>query len=358
MRAIARAPVRVDPAGGGTDAPPFCVDHGGKVVNFGVNRHVFARVQRLGSGDEVLIYSQDLQAGVRARNSESLPEGGRLELLQGFVKKLLPPGVSLLLVTSSEVPPGSGLGGSGAVGVAVVAALDRLLGVQRSKDDTAAIANEVERRDLGYPGGSQDSYGAARGGLNLLEYHKGGGMTPRDIEATEETVRRLEADSLLVFTGAAHVSGSIHDDIRRSYHEDDSKTLEAMFSLRAEAGRMTRALESGDLESYAHALSASCRSLYDLHERCDSADHRRVFEELDGLALAGKTCGAGGGGFLFLYVKPGCRQECLGRVANLGAQAWPFEFDFDGVKSSEESAWSKAEVEEYRRLIHRSEAQG
>ena len=358
MRAFARAPVRVDPAGGGTDAPPFCVDHGGKVVNFGVRRHVFARAQRLGPGDGVLIYSQDLEAGVRARDSGSLPEGGRLELLQGFVKKLLPPGESLLLVTSSEVPPGSGLGGSGAVGVAVVAALDRLLGVQRSTDDTAAVANEVERMDLGYPGGSQDSYAAARGGLNLLEYHPGGGMTPRAIEVSRETARRLEEDSLLVFTGAAHVSGSIHDDIRRSYHEDGSKTLEAMFALRAEAERMTRALESGDLEGYAEALSASCRSLYDLHESCDSAAHRRVFEELEGLVRAGKTCGAGGGGFLFLYAKPGCREECLARVAELGTQAWPFEFDLDGVKSAEEGAWSEAEIEEYRRLIEGGEAQG
>ena len=121
---------------------------------------------------------------------------------------------------------------------------------------------------------------------------------------------------------------------------------------------MTRALEAGDLEGYARALSASCRSLYDLHESCDSTEHRRVFKELGELALAGKTCGAGGGGFLLLYARPGCRQECLARVAALGAEAWPFEFDFDGVKSSEEGAWSEAEVEEYHRLIEGGEAQG
>ena len=358
MRALARAPVRVDPAGGGTDAPPFCVDHGGKVVNFGVKRHVFARAQALGPGREVLIYSKDLQAGVRAQGSESLPGGGRLELLQGFVKKLVPPGQSLLLVTNSEVPPGSGLGGSGAVGVAVVAALDRLLGVERSRDDTAAVANEVERMDLGYPGGSQDSYGAARGGLNLLEYHQGGGMTPRPIAATEETIRRLQENSLLVFTGAAHVSGSIHDDIRRSYHEEGSKTLQAMFSLRDAATAMSEALEAGNLELYAETLGASCRSLYDLHESCDSAEHRRIFDELEDLALAGKTCGAGGGGFLLLYARPGCRQECLARVEKLGVGAWPFEFDLDGVQSEEEPPWSEAEVEEFRRLVDSSGPQG
>ena len=358
MRAFARAPVRVDPAGGGTDAPPFCVDHGGKVVNFGVNRHVFARAQALGPGGEVLIYSKDLQAGVRAPSSEALPGDGRLELLQGFVKKLVPAGQSLLLVTSSEVPPGSGLGGSGAVGVAVVAALDRLLGVERSRDDTAAVANEVERVDLGYPGGSQDSYGAARGGLNLLEYHQGGGMTPRPIAASEETIRRLEEDSLLVFTGAAHISGSIHDDIRRSYHEEGSKTLQAMFTLRDAAAGMTEALESGDLQGYAEALSISCRSLYDLHESCDSAEHRRVFEALGELALAGKTCGAGGGGFLLICAKPGSRQECLARVEKLGARAWPFEFDLDGVQSEEEAPWGEAEVEEFRHLADSSAPQG
>ena len=358
MRAFARAPVRVDPAGGGTDAPPFCVDHGGKVVNFGVKRHVFARAQSLGPGGEVLIYSKDLEAGIRAQSSESLPGNGRLELLQGFVKKLVPPGQSLLLVTSSEVPPGSGLGGSGAVGVAVVAALDRLLGIQRSRDDTAAVANEVERIDLGYPGGSQDSYGAARGGLNLLEYHQGGGMTPRSLAVTEETVRRLEESSLLVFTGAAHVSGSIHDDIRRSYHEEGSKTLQAMFALRDAAAGMTEALESGDLQGYADALSVSCRSLYNLHESCDSAEHRRVFEALDELALAGKTCGAGGGGFLLICAKPGRRQECLARVEKLGARAWPFEFDFDGVHSEEEAPWGEAEVDEFRHLIESGAPQG
>ena len=351
MRAFARAPVRVDPAGGGTDAPPFCVDHGGKVVNFGVRRHVLARAQRLGPGEEILIYSEDLGCGVQADGIPGLPTGGRLELLQGFVKKMLPPGESVLLVTGSEVPPGSGLGGSGALGVSVVAALDRLFGVSRTKDDIAAAANEVERQDLGYPGGSQDSYGAARGGLNLLEYHQGGGMTPRAIKVSGETIRELEDSSLLVFTGAAHVSGSIHDDIRRSYHEPGSKTLEAMFELRGEADRMALALEAGDLEGYARALGGSCRSLYNLHESCDSAEHRGVFEKLGELILAGKTCGAGGGGFLLLCAKPGRREECAAAVAELGAESWPFEFDLDGVRVTEEAAWTEEEVESYRGRI-------
>ena len=182
-------------------------------------------------------------------------------------------------------------------------------------------------------------------------------MTPRTIEATEEMIHELEESSLLVFTGAAHVSGSIHDDIRRSYHEPGSKTLEAMFELRDEAGRMVRALEAGDLEGYARALGGSCRSLYNLHESCDSAEHRVVFEKLGELILAGKTCGAGGGGFLLLCAKPGRREECAAVVAELGAESWPFEFDFDGVGVTEETAWAEEEIAGYRGLIT-GESQG
>ena len=169
-------------------------------------------------------------------------------------------------------------------------------------------------------------------------------MTPRSIEVTEELIREIEESSLLVFTGAAHVSGSIHDDIRSSYHEPSSKTLEAMFELRGEAERMAQALEAGDLEGYARALGGSCRGLYNLHESCDSAEHRAVFDRLEELILAGKTCGAGGGGFLLLCGKPGRREECAAAVAELGAESWPFEFDFEGVSVTEETAWTEEEV--------------
>src|SRR5262249_12326974 len=159
-----RAPVRVDPAGGGTDAPPFSIEHGGMVVNFAVERHVFAVVDRLPAGRGVAIYSEDLGQGVAAPSPAAL-EGKKLEFLQSFVRRLVPEGESVLLVTESDVPAGAGLGGSGALGVAVTAAIDRAFGRSRSPEETARLANEVERKDLGYPGGDQDSFGAALGGI-------------------------------------------------------------------------------------------------------------------------------------------------------------------------------------------------
>jgi D-glycero-alpha-D-manno-heptose-7-phosphate kinase len=354
MLFCAKAPVRVDPAGGGTDAPPFCLQHGGAVVNFAVGRHVFATAQRLDPGAGIILRATDLGVGVVARDVSKLPPDEHLEFLKAFVKRLVPPADSLLLLTESDVPPGSGLGGSGALGVAIVAAIDRAYGRTRSVIETAAIANEIERRDLGYPGGDQDSFGPALGGVNHLEYHVGGGMTPHALSLSDKTRLALEHHSLLIYSGAAHVSASIHEDILRSYAMENSPTLQALKMLHQLAESMAVALEKGDLPAYASALNESCQQLYNLHESCDCDEHRRYLSELDDCILAGKTCGAGGGGFLLVFVKPGRRQECIRRAQAMGALVWPVTIDMTGLTTWQEQPLGSEDVQRIRRLAEHS----
>ena len=350
-RACARAPVRADPAGGGTDAPPFSVDYGGWVLNFAIKRHAYAAVDRLASGQGIILYSTDLRRGVVAESVGALPSGPELEFVKGFVHRLVPEDDSLLLVTESDVPAGSGLGGSGALGVAIVAALDRAYGRERSAAEIAALANEVERQDLGYPGGSQDSYAAALGGINLLEYKKGDGTIPHRVRVSDDTRLSLEYNSLLIYTGAAHVSGSIHQDIKRSYADESSPTVQAMLNLRQEALDMSAALEAGDEAAYVKALNSSCENLYRLHPSCDSEDHRRYFKALEDLISGGKTCGAGGGGFILVHTRPGRRRDCILRAEEMGALVWPLTIDSAGVESWSQPATAAAEVERHRSLI-------
>ena len=351
MKGCARAPVRLDPAGGGTDAPPFCIEHGGAVVNFAVQRHAFASAQRLDPGSGILLYAMDLKQGVAAESVRELGSDNRLEFVKAFVSRLVPDGDSLLLLTETDVPLGSGLGGSGALGVAIVGAIDRAYDRERSPLETAKLANDIERNDVGNSGGDQDSLGAALGGINFLEYHRGGRMTPHKISVSGDTLRTLEYNSLLVYSGAAHVSGSIHEDIKRSYALDNSPTVKAMIALREQAQTMAGALESGNLSGYANALQESCRQLYSLHESCDCAEHRRYFQEIDDLILGGKTCGAGGGGFLLLYVKPGRRSECKRRMESFGGLVWPVTIDFDGVTTWLDSPFDADDIERFRQLV-------
>src|SRR5262249_40585547 len=158
--------------------------------------------------------------------------------------------------------------------------IDGLYGGKRSPTEIAKLANHVERHDLGFPGGSQDSFGSALGDVNLIRYPPGGEESPRHLQLSPETRRTLEHQSLMIYTGGAHVSGEIHADIKRSYAEKDGKTLAALHSLHAQAEEMAVALEAGNLDGYARTLNESCRQLYNLHPGCDCADHRRYFQAL------------------------------------------------------------------------------
>jgi D-glycero-alpha-D-manno-heptose-7-phosphate kinase len=350
MRGCARAPVRVDPAGGGTDAPPYCIEYGGAVVNFAVQRHAFAFAQRLDPGSGIILYAMDLQAGFVAKNLSELGSKDQVEFVKAFVRRLLPDSDSLLLVTETDVPPGCGLGGSGALGVAIVAAIDRVYDRHRTPLEIAALANKIERDDLNYPGGDQDSLAAALGGINFLEYHRGGDMTPHKITISNDTLRTLEHCSLLIYSGAAHVSGSIHEDIKRSYALDNSPTVQAMKVLHEQAQAMAKSLQTGNLNGYANAMSESCRQLYNLHESCDSTEHRHYFQLIKDCILGGKTCGAGGGGFMLVFTKPDRRNECIRNVERQGGLVWPVTIDFDGVATWMEPSLNTGEINRIRQL--------
>ena len=104
VKYIARAPARVDPAGGGTDAPPYCIDYGGAVVNFSIARHTYASFQRLPKGSGVTLFSHDQGKGVHAASVGDLKYDGKVDLLKAFARRLLAEEDGCLLVTQSDLP--------------------------------------------------------------------------------------------------------------------------------------------------------------------------------------------------------------------------------------------------------------
>jgi D-glycero-alpha-D-manno-heptose-7-phosphate kinase len=334
---IARAPARVDPAGGGTDAPPYCIDHGGAVVNFSVARYSYASFEWLPQEKGVQIYSRDLQKNVQAPSPELLKFDGNLDFLKAFVKRLLGPERGCLIVTQSAIPERTGLGGSGAMGVAMVGAITRASEQPLTKDEIASLANEIERKDLGHSGGSQDSFGSAIGGAKLITYRQGGGEACERLKVPAATLAELERDSLMIYTGSVHLSGSIHSDIKKWYHQENSPTIRAMDNLKAAAQRMAAALAAGDIDAYIDCLNASRVNHYALHPSCDSDPLRQFFATLDPYIRGGKTCGAGGGGFIFVHTKTGRRNECIQAAEALGGRVWDFHFDHDGLVAREET---------------------
>jgi len=326
----ARAPVRVDPAGGGTDAPPFCDEHGGAVVNFGIRAYAYASVQPDPASRRVRIVSADFGCDVQAESVDALAIDGELDLLKGIVKRL-GPSWGFTLTVRSEVQPGSGLGSSGAVGVACVAVFDAALGVRRSPYDTALLANAIERDDLGMAGGSQDSLGAAFGGMNLLTYHKGGGVSQRYLAVPRRARYELERRCLLVYAGEVHLSDSIHEDIKRSYALPNSPTVDAMENLARVARASAEALEAGDVTRFGRLLNENRHHHKRLHASCETEGLRRYYDATSGLVVGGKTGGAGGGGYVLFLCEEGRWRATESVCRELGGEAMPLRVDDHGV---------------------------
>jgi D-glycero-alpha-D-manno-heptose-7-phosphate kinase len=350
MKIVARAPVRIDPAGGGTDAPPYSEEYGGCVVNMAVARYSYAQLQWLKSAAGAHFYSIDLKQGSWAPKLVALQRDGRLDFIKAFATRLLEGHDDFLLVTQSDVPVRTGLGGSGAMGVALTAACLKATNKSLQQTDVALLANDIERKDLGLAGGNQDSFGAAIGGAKKLVLHQGGGATCHRLKLAPEIVRRLERDMLLIYTGGIHLSATIHEDIKRSYAMPNSPTIAAMDGLKAAACAMADALESGDINGFAASLNASRRHHYALHPSCDSDTLRAFFDKLDRFILGGKTCGAGGGGFIVVLARPGHRQDCLEIAQQLGGEVWQFKMDDEGVVAWEEPDWAAADLDELKSL--------
>lgn len=348
---MARAPARVDPAGGGTDAPPYCVDYGGAVLNFSVARHSYVSFERLPKGSGVLLFSHDQKRGVHAGSVNDLKSDGHVNLLKAVARRLLANEEAFLLVTQSDIPQGTGLGGSGTMGVAMVGAISRALGKEMTKGEIALLANDIERTDVGNIGGSQDSYGAAMGGIKLITYEKGGGSSCQPVKISAGTKCRLERDSLLVYTGDVHLSGSIHADIKASYGQKDSPTVRAMDNLKTAALSMARALEAGDINAYVEQLNCSRLNHYALHPSCDSDTLRNFFKVLSPYIHGGKACGAGGGGFIMVHMKPDCRKEAIRAAESLGGMVWTCQLDDAGLITWEEPLSSAEQIEAIRKRI-------
>lgn len=329
--AMARAPMRIDPAGGGTDCPPFSVEYGGTLVNFGIARYVHARVDLLPETKDVTIRSEDLNREIHARSLDELKLDGDLKLLKAVALRLRPTS-GFRLCVESDVPPGSGLGSSGAVGVACVAAFDEACGTARTQEATAELANSIERVDCGNVGGNQDSYGAALGGWNELTYHKGGGTSVRRLQVPERATLELERRCVLVYTGEVHLSGSIHADIKRSYALPESPTIDAMKNLARVARSCSQALEAGDIERFGELMNENWVHHKRLHESCDSPTLQKFYAAAQDHVVGGKTCGAGGGGCVLFLCKDGHRRALERNFEELGGRLIPFGIDRQGLR--------------------------
>jgi D-glycero-alpha-D-manno-heptose-7-phosphate kinase len=284
------APSRVDLAGGTLDLWPLHVLHPGSVtVNLAIDRFARCRVVPGGTGFRVSLKDSASSRSGIAEELLAAPETA----LVGSLILALQIAEPLEIEISSEVPFGSGLGGSSALTVALMGALERFSPRGLKGVDRVDFVRDVETRVLRKPAGVQDYFPPLSGGLHRIVFEPGRTRAARvDVDST------LWDRHLTLFdTGASHSSGMNNWEIFRSRLEGDDRVAAHLEGVRKAAVRMAQAAEAMDFPAMGRALAEEWDARRELAPVVATPLINRAIESARKAgAWGGKACGAGGGG--------------------------------------------------------------
>lgn len=331
---IARAPLRISFGGGGTDLAAYYERHEGLVVSAAIGRYCTVTVTDTPDGGMRIVSAdygveETYAPGELPQVAEplALPKA----VLEWFVSRGHLPVGGFALHLSSEVPPGTGLGSSSAMTVALIRALAARARLVLDAAAVAELASWIEITRLGMPIGKQDQYASAFGGLNTIDF-RADGVTVRPLTLDAPMRAALDERLLLFSTGQRRDSATILGQQRQATGTD-ALTIARLGRLKALAAEMVATLHDGDLDLFGRLLDVAWREKRGLSSRVSSAAIDRWYEAaLAAGALGGKITGAGGGGFLLLYSPPGAAPTVRAALARDGLRELPFAFDRLGAR--------------------------
>lgn len=334
----AKAPLRLGLAGGGTDVSPYSDEFGGQVLNATISLFTHCHIAE-GQGREAEFCAADSGEVARAGAADAQPDNLGLALHQAVYRRmarefLYGAAPALKVTTYSDAPPGSGVGSSSALVVAMVKAYAEYLRLPLGEYEIAQLAFEIERVDCGMAGGKQDQYAAAFGGFNFMEFGPRDRVVVSPLRLRREAVDDLEARLLLYYTGRSRQSAAIIEKQISAARGSERNAIEAMHSLKRAAVEMKEALLRGEIGRVLEILGASWQAKKRMvdgisNPQIEQAAHIAMQAGASGL----KVSGAGGGGFMMVAVEPQHRYRVFRALERLGGGVFAFSFVDHGVES-------------------------
>jgi D-glycero-alpha-D-manno-heptose-7-phosphate kinase len=329
--------LRLGLAGGGTDLSPFCDLYGGAVLSCTVDRYAYAFVAPRTDG-KVVFEARDIGAReVHGADAPlSLSEGLRLhrgvyDYFRRNSRDNAP--LAVTVTTAVDAPPGSGLGSSSALVVALCEAFRVYCRAPLTLHDLAQLAFDIERIELQLAGGKQDHYAAVFGGVNFIEFLPGDRVLVSPIRVERAILNEVEASLVVCFTGVSRTSDAIIREQTARMSGDDRMAMDALFALKAAAIEMKQALLAGRVSDMAEILNRSWLSKQRTASSISTTEIERVFEAgRRAGARAGKISGAGGGGFMMFLVDPEDRTKVVTALNEAGGTAGPIHLTSRGVE--------------------------
>jgi D-glycero-alpha-D-manno-heptose-7-phosphate kinase len=319
---ISRAPFRISLAGGGTDLPAFYEKHGGVVTSMAIDKYIYVSFKRILLEKIIKLQYMDTEV---VKDIELLSHGRAREALKEFNITN-----SCEITSMADLPAKSGLGSSGSYLVSLINCLQEYRGLDLGKHQMADLACYLEMQKLQEPVGKQDQFIASYGGIRTFVIDKGGNVKVQDINMKETDLKEFISRCRIYYTGYQRNAS----EILKSQTINKANFEEKMLKILDLGHKFTEALEGGQYDRYGELLDVHWRHKKSLSSEMTNNNIDDVYRTLkeQKLILGGKLIGAGGGGFLMVYV-PEKFKEVDDYMHQNGLTKIVYSLDESGVKT-------------------------
>lgn len=330
-----KAPLRIGLAGGGTDVAPYSDLYGGAILNATINLYAYATIEPVNDGT-IVLDAVDRQERIVLDSDEELKIDGNLDLAKGIynriVKDYTHKAMSFKLTTYVDAPPGSGLGSSSTLVVAILGAFVEWLQLPLGEYDIARLAWEIERVDLAMAGGKQDQYAATFGGVNFMEFYGDNKVIVNPLRIRPDVLNELSYNMVLYYTQTSRYSSDIIETQMKNVNNKNKSSVEATHNLKKQAVMMKEAVLKGELNKIGEILNFGWENKKKIASGITNPALDNIYTTaINHGATGGKISGAGGGGFMFFYCPENARFTVKNALNDLGGYILPFEFTKKGL---------------------------
>ena len=326
-----KAPLRLSFAGGGSDIEAVFKQIGGAVLVATINKYSYVSIAPR-EDHQIRIRSLDFNLETEYSLAGETPYDGVLDLAKACVAEMgIKQGLDISLQT--EAPPGSGLGSSSSMTIALLAGLHTLLHRHMDPYDLAEQAFAVERVKMKISGGRQDQYACSFGGFNLVEFHSDNiEVTP--LRLRPDALNDLESHCMLCFTGRTRLSANLIDKQVAAFQDPAGTSRAGTEKLKDLAYEAKNLLLRGKITEFGHLIHEAHLAKKKMNPLVTDEFIDSLYDEARKLgAFGGKILGAGGGGYLMFFVPIEIKQKIREKLEEMGGVFTSFGFCPEGVQT-------------------------
>ena len=330
-----KAPLRIGLAGGGTDVSPYSDIYGGAILNATLSLYAYASIKPREDG-KIVINAIDRNEIIELKSEEELTIDGHLNLAKGvynrIVKDFIKKPLSFEINTYVDAPPGSGLGSSSTLVVAILGAFVEWLKLPLGEYDIAHLAYVIEREDLKMAGGKQDQYAATFGGVNYMEFYANDKVIVNPLRIKSKFLNELEHNLVLFYTQTSRLSSEIIQQQADNVNAKKSSSIDAMHQLKEQSILMKEAILRGEVDNIGKILHDGWMHKKQMAAGISNASIDAIYETaLQAGATGGKISGAGGGGFMIFYAPYIHKYELIRKLSSLGGNVMNYNLTTEGL---------------------------